>query len=78
VVGVLPDGLPTLSHPTNEDLFVGTPIRRSLRDFCTLFGRVEGLGSRDARACPAGDGLKKGWAYEVGVLWDAGVCGADA
>jgi hypothetical protein len=33
---VLLDGPPALSHPTNEDLFVGTPIRRSLRDLCAL------------------------------------------
>jgi hypothetical protein len=33
---VLPDGPPALSHPTNEDLFAGTPVRRSFRDGCTL------------------------------------------
>jgi hypothetical protein len=38
---VLPDGPPALSHPTNEDLFVGTPIRRSLRDVYTFSGRGE-------------------------------------
>jgi hypothetical protein len=29
--GVLPDGPATLGHPTNEDLFVGTPGRAGVR-----------------------------------------------
>jgi hypothetical protein len=28
---VLPDGPATLGHPTNEDLFVGTPVRAGVR-----------------------------------------------
>jgi hypothetical protein len=28
---VLPDGPATLGYPTNEDLFVGTPVRAGLR-----------------------------------------------
>lgn len=35
--GVLPDGPTALCHPTNEGLFVGTPIRRPLRGVSTLF-----------------------------------------
>ncbi|MBB5345929.1 hypothetical protein [Tunturibacter empetritectus] len=27
LIAVLPDGPPALGHPTNEDLFVGTPVR---------------------------------------------------
>jgi hypothetical protein len=34
---VLPDGPPALSHPTNEDLFAGTPVQRPLGGVCTLF-----------------------------------------
>ena len=41
---VLPDGPTALSHPTNEDLFVGAPIRRSLRDACTFSRLVIGFG----------------------------------
>jgi hypothetical protein len=33
----LPRGRPSRDHPTNEDLFVGTPGRRSLRDLCWGF-----------------------------------------
>jgi hypothetical protein len=41
---VLPDGPPALSHPTNEDLFVGTPIRRSFHDLYTGLGGMSCLG----------------------------------
>jgi hypothetical protein len=36
---VLPDRPTTLCHPTNEDLFAGTPVQRPLRGVYTLFQR---------------------------------------
>jgi hypothetical protein len=38
--GVLPDGTAALGHPTNEDLFVGTPIRAGVGTPFYLFFAV--------------------------------------
>jgi hypothetical protein len=37
---VLPDGPTALGHPTNEDLFVGTPVARRLRGVYTGLARA--------------------------------------
>jgi hypothetical protein len=42
VTDVLPDGPAALGHPTNEDLFVGTPVRAAFARLFKLSGR-EGI-----------------------------------